>query len=194
MANLDLLGWVEGFGGGFTSILKTVLIALPILLLFAFILLKIKERSIYVYKVRIYRVRENGGVKELNGRGGYIGRRGTAPFFRIKIRRFLRPAKKIDLTTTPSPAYIDEEDRVYFKQIDVDTYVQLGRTFPTDKNSFQFHPVESDVKYGALLDIHKIKEVLRAEPTWKKILPYASLLILGVIFIVAYALLIGRCG
>ena len=54
-------------------------------------------------------------------------------------------------------------------------------------------PVESDVKYGAILSIQRIKDVLRLEPAWKKILPYAGLILMAIVFIVAYAMLMNSC-
>ena len=61
------------------------------------------------------------------------------------------------------------------------------------KGKLVMTPVESDVKYGAILSIQRIKDVLRLEPTWKKLLPYFGLTIMAVVFIVAYAILMSKC-
>jgi hypothetical protein len=146
-------------------------------------------KKTYRYPVRILKVRENGKVKEMNCLGGYINRglKG-AELFRIKPS-FL---KSIDLTETPKLKYLDEDDRVYYKQIDLNTFIQMKRTM-TD-NELKLEPVESDVRYGAILSVQKARDILKLEPTWKKILPYVSLLILAIVFIVSFYLLMDKCG
>jgi hypothetical protein len=146
-------------------------------------------KKTYKYPVRILRTRENGKVKEINCLGGYINRGvAGAEFFRIKPS-FL---KSIDLTETPKLKYVDEDDRVYYKQIDLNTFVQMKRTI--QDSEIQLEPVESDVRYGAILSVQKARDILKLEPTWKKILPYISLLILAIVFIVSFYLLMDKCG
>jgi uncharacterized membrane protein YcjF (UPF0283 family) len=82
------------------------------------------------------------------------------------------------------PKYMDQDNRVYYKQIDLNTYIQLQRTF--DEDEIKFAPVEQDVKYGAILDIQRIKEVLRSESTWKKIAPYVALVIVFMAAIIGW--------
>ena len=189
---VDITNYFSGVGAGIMNSLKLLIYLLPVLLILVISIISIRNKAIYKFPVRIYRVRENGKVKEINRKGGFIGRKNSAPFFRIKTGRWWW--QYVDLNKTPNPAYFDEQDRVYYKQIDVDTYIQLKRVFPNPKNEVQFSPVEPDVKYGAILAVQRIKDVLRTEPTWKKVLPYASLIILGIIFIVAYAMLMNNCG
>ena len=190
----ELFGFLGDFGGGIGSSLMILVYALPVILIFAFVIMTIRSKSIYKYPVRIFKVRENGNVIELNRKGGYIGRRNSAPFFRIKTGRWWW--QQVDLNKTPNPAFLDEQDRVYYKQIDVDTYIQMKRVFPNPhpKNTIELNPIEPDIKYGAILSIQKIKEVLRVESTWKKVLPYAGLILMAVVFIVAYAMLMNSCG
>ena len=190
----ELFGFLGGWGGGIADSLMLLVYALPIILIAVFIMASVRGKMIYKYPVRIFKVRENGKVIELNRKGGYIGRRNSAPFFRIKTGRWWW--QQVDLNKTPNPKYLDEQDRVYYKQIDVDTYVQMRRTFPNPhpKNEIQLHPIEPDIKYGAILSIQRIKEVLRVEPAWKKIMPYAGLVLMAVVFIVAYAMLMNNCG
>ena len=183
---VDLFGWFNI--GSMTNSLYYIMAGIPIICAVIFAIISWRNKKIYTYKARIYRIREGGHYKELNYKAGYIRRVNSAPYFRIKTG-FL---KGIDLITTPNPKYIDEEDRVYYKQIDVDTFVQMKRKMC--KGKFIMTPVESDVKYGAILSIQRIKDVLRLEPAWKKILPYAGLLLLAVIFIVAYAMLMNKCS
>jgi hypothetical protein len=141
----------------------------------------IRKKIVFIYPVRIYKTRESGGVKETNWKGGYIGRKNSASYFQIKGRF---PWQKINLNTTPNPKYMDQDNRVYYKQIDLGTYVQLKRTF--DKEAITFSPVEQDVKYGAILDIQRIKEVLRTESTWKKLAPYFGLVIIFIFGVLAF--------
>jgi len=186
----DILGVFSGFGGNLLNILKWLLYLSPVIIFIIYLITHFRKKLVYKYKVRVFRERENGKVKESNYIGGYINRKNNAPFFRIKTGRWWW--QYLDLTETPKPQYMDEDDRVYYKQIDVNSFIQMARNF--EGNRLKFTPVESDVKYGAVLSIQRIKEALRTESPWKKILPYASLVILGIIFIVAYAMLMNRCG
>lgn len=143
----------------------------------------------YHYPVRILRVRENGKVKEINCFGGYVNRGLVgAEFFRIKPS-FL---KSIDLTETPKLKYLDEDDRVYYKQIDLNTFVQMKRVM--SDNEIKIEPVESDVKYGAILSVQKAREILKLEPTWKKLLPFISLVVLALVFVISYYFLLDKCS
>ena len=208
----DVLSVFSGMGsglfGGIMSSLKIVLYSIPFIAVIAFFAMVFRNKSLYRHPVRIFRIRENGKVKENNFKGGYIGRKNSAPFFRIK--KGFMPNQNIDLTTTPKVEYMDEDDRVYYLQIDVNTFVQLKRdmnikiktekdkndkitSVSLNKKEFEFTPVESDVKYGAILSCQKIRGVLRLEPTWQKLLPYFGITIMAVIFIVAWSLLMDKC-
>ena len=180
----------KGMGGGVVQGIIWFLYAVPIIIVGIVIITSIKNRMVYSYPVRIFRVRENGKYKEGNYKGGYIGRKNSAPFFRIKTGKWWWQV--IEMTTTPNPKYFDEQDRVYYKQIDVNTFVQMRREIK--EGTVIYTPVESDVKYGAILAVQRIKDVLRTEPTWKKILPYAGLILMAIVFIVSYALLMDKCG
>jgi|ETNvirnome_2_300_1030623.scaffolds.fasta_scaffold01383_9 hypothetical protein len=182
----SLFGWFNS--GNISNVIALVIGLIFVGGLLGFLLIVLRNKKIYRYKARIYRIREGGTHKEANFKAGYIMRKNSAPYFRIKTSWF----KGIDLITTPNPKYIDEEDRVYYKQIDVDTYVQMKREMRQGK--LIMTPVETDVKYGAILSIQRIKEVLRLEPAWKKILPYFGLSLMAVVFIIAYAILINKCS
>lgn len=184
----DIFGYLSGFGTSLYNSIYYFLVSVPILLILTWIIVTARNKKKYNFKVRIYRVREGGRHKEANFKGGYVNRKNSAPFFRIKTGFF----KSIDLTTTPNPRYIDEEDRVYYKQIDVNTYVQMKRRI--ERGEIIITPVESDVKYGAILSIQRIKDVLRTEPAWKKLLPFGGLIILAIVFIISYAMLMKSCS
>jgi len=167
-------------GFNYWWILWTLIVGLIIVGIVSFI----KGKNTYRYPVRIFKVRENGGTKESNCKGGYIGRKNSGSFFRIKTGIF--PWQTIDLNTTPDPRYMDQDNRVYYKQIDVGTYIQLKRDFDDENNSVMFSPVEQDVKYGAVLDIQRIKEVLRTESRWVKLAPYFALIIVGLFLTIMF--------
>ena len=222
----DLFGAFSGMGSGVVSTLKGLLYLSPIVIILIIVITMVKSKMLYRYPVRIFRVRENGKVIEHNCKGGYIGRKNSAPFFRIKLGRWWW--QYIDITNTPKPEYMDEQNRVYYKQIDVASYIQMKREKITDdekikimdwleqvdaadgkvdgelllqlKRGFntdskvEYTPVESDIKYGAILSVQRIKDVLRLEPTWKKVLPYVGLVLMAIVFIVAYAMLMDKCG
>ncbi len=181
---------ISGIFGGVMSSLKYVLYALPFIILIVSVIVHYKNKQVYKYKVRVFKERENGKVKENNWVGGYIGRVNSAPFFRIRTGWWWW--QYLDFIETPKIKYMDEDDRVYYKQIDINTFIQLKRAFINNK--IMFTPVESDVKYGAILSVQRIKEVLRTEPTWKKVLPYLGLVLMAIVFIVAYAMLMNQCG
>lgn len=187
---LGFLDFYKGMGTGVVQGLYYLLWIIPLVAIFIVVMMSVRSNMIYKHPVRIFRIRENGKVIESNHRGGYIGRRGSAPFFRIKTGKWYWGWWwTINLTTTPKPEYFDEQNRVYYKQIDVNTFIQMRREFPEDKN-VTYTPVESDVKYGAILDIDRIDKVLAIEPAWKKILPYAGMVLVAVVLIVGYAILL----
>lgn len=187
---LGFFDFAKGMGAGAIKGLYYALWIIPLIVIFFVVMLSIRNRMIYKYPVRIFRVRENERVIESNHKGGYIRRRGSAPFFRIKTGKWYWGWWwQINLTTTPKPEYLDEQNRAYYKQIDVNTFVQLRREF-TNPNNVTYFPVESDVKYGAILDIDRIDRVLATEPAWKKILPYAGMVLVAIVLIVGYAILL----
>lgn len=189
---LNIFGYLSGVGGSLKGVGYILLWVIPIIIVLLIAIVLINNKRIYKYKVRIFRIRENGKVKESNFKGAYIGRKNSAHFFRIKTGKF--PWNCIELTTTPKVEYMDEEDRVYYKQIDVDSYLQVKRRFEQNGDII-YTPVESDVKYGAILAIERIKEVLRTEPTWKKLLPYFGLMLVFALCIVGMVLLQKyKCG
>jgi len=187
---VEIFSKFSGMFGGIGNSLKYILYALPFIIAIVIAVMYYRNKGIYKYKVRVFNERENGKVKENNYVGGYIGRINSAPFFRVKTGFWWW--NYLDFIETPKIQYMDEDDRIYYKQIDVNTFIQMKRRF--DKGKVIFTPVESDVKYGAILSIQKIKEVLRTESTWKKVLPYFGLVLMAVVFIVAYSILLNKCS
>jgi oligoribonuclease (3'-5' exoribonuclease) len=49
---------------------------------------------------------------------------------------------------------IDFENRIYYKQIDVSTFIQLKRVF--DRDILIYKPAEQDIMYGAVLTLQNI--------------------------------------
>jgi len=183
---VDFFGSYSGITSGLWQGFKYFLYIIPVIIIIVWIIAYYRNKKTYCYPVRIFRIREQGKVLESNFRGGYIGRKNSAPYFCIKTGKWWW--QKVELTKTPNPKYLDEQDRVYYLQIDIDTYVQLKRKF--DGGIMRLIPVEPDIKYGAILSIQRIKDVLRLEPTWKKLAPYVALIIVAITLIAGYAILL----
>lgn len=160
---------------------KYLLYLSPVIVLAGIAAFLIRGKILYNYPVRIFRTRENGKVLEKNCKGGFIQRKNSAPYFRIKFGPFWWQKK--DLNSTPKTALMDEQNRVYYNQIDIDTFVQMKREFNPDKK-VKFTPVDSDVKYGAILDIQKIRDVTAKKDTLMKYLGWGALMLIAVIHLV----------
>lgn len=183
----DLIGQFSGFGAGFVTGLKSLIYIIPIVIIAAVFIMYFRNKSLYKYPVTIFRIRNNGKHKTFSCMGGFVNRAGNAPYFRIKTGRL--PHQVIDLLTTPEVKYMDEEDRVYYQQTDVNTFQQVKRYFDKEKN-VHFDTVESDIRYGAILQTQRVKALMAIEPTWKKVLPYFALAICAVVYIISYVLLL----
>lgn len=194
---MSLFDWILDTLGGVGDVLLYVLYASPLLILLIWLIIFYRNKKIYQYPVRILRERENGKVKEINRKGGFIRRKGGTPFFRIKTGFWWWNVT--DLSETPKLEYMDEDNRVYYKQIDIDTYIQMKREVvggieKTNKETgeiglIKLIPVETDVKYGAILAIQRIKEVLRPTDKWKTIASIAGMVLIFALAIVGWALL-----
>ncbi len=140
----------------------------------------IRNKVLYNYPVRIFRTRENGKVLEKNVKGGFINRKNSAPYFRIKFGPFWWQGK--NLNSTPKTALMDEQNRIYYNQIDIDTFVQMKREFNDD--NVNFTPVDSDVKYGAILDIQKIRDITAQKNKLMQYVGWGALMLVAVIHLV----------
>jgi hypothetical protein len=179
------------------DILLYILYVSPLIIVLVIGIIHLKNKKTYQHPVRILRLRENGKVKEINKKGGFINRKGGTPFFRIKMGFWWWNIK--DLSETPKLKYMDEDNRVYYLQIDIDTYIQLKREveekieFVDEKTGqigkIKLIPVETDVKYGAILSIQRIKEVLNPKDKWKTIAAIGGMVLVFAMGIVGWALL-----
>lgn len=170
-----------------------IIYLIPVILIGTLIGVYARNKAVYKYKVRVYRLRENGALKEvMNTKGGYITRKNTLSFFRIKTGKWWQPFKKVDLNATPKPQWIDNDDRVYYVQTDIDSYVQLP--FKVNMSGVVLESIEPDIKHGALLDMQKVRAVLNTESAWKKYAPFITLMFLGIILIIGLAILRNACS
>lgn len=186
-------GATGGIGGVFEGVKIFGFYILPVLIIIVMGFIFYRDKTIFKYKVRMFRIRENGKVKESNYKAGYMGRVGSGQFFRIKTGKMWW--QQIDLLTTPIVKYMDEDNRVYYLQSDVGTFVQMKKSLDITTGIIFYTQVEGqDVKYSTILSGKRIKDILRTEPTWKKLLPYAGILILAIIFVVAYAVVYNQAG
>jgi hypothetical protein len=60
----------------------------------------------------------------------------------------------------------------------MDTYIQLVPKI--DNAVYKFTPIDSDLKYGAILDIKKIHDIVQKENLFVKFAPWFGLIILFV--------------
>lgn len=126
MANdlLDSFG-LGNLAGDFVGIAEYVVWGVVIALVLGYAWLKYQDWKIYIYKVRIFKRRANGLVKETNTFGGYLNKNGQ-PIFQIKQGRF----KKKELPRLPDSNLMDEEDRLYYYQLSPDSpLIQCSRHF-----------------------------------------------------------------
>ncbi len=210
---VTLPNWFGGFSGGVIEGLYMIMWIVPIIVLIVVLVMAIRHKMIFTYPVRILRIRENGKVIELNKVGGYIKRKNSAPFFRIDMKVWWNPVtwlRKIDLTTTPNPRYLDEQNRVYYLQIDVNTFVQMKRKLDLQEkiikdedgkqrtvlmgNNIELTPVESDVKYGAILSIARIREITRQGEKWKTALLWGGFALLAIIHLIIVIVALKQAG
>ena len=181
MAILDsVLNATGGIMGGIKILLFYIL---PVIAVGVIIFIYYQNKAIYKFKIRFYRIREDGKFKESNHKAGYIGRRNSTPFFRIKIGKMWW--QRIDLITTPKVSSADLDDRFYYLQKDVGTFIQLDRKVSPE--GLFFTPIEGqDIRYAAVLKGKRIKSILNTEATWKKVLPYIALVLLSTMYVAAY--------
>lgn len=180
---VDIIGQFSGVGAGFITGLKSLIYIIPIFLIAIALIMFFRNRALYRYPVRIFRIRDNGKHREVNYIGAFIKRQGLTSYFKIKTGRLWW--QYMDLSTTPEVKYMDEEDRVYYQQSDVGTLQQVRRYFDKNKN-VHFVPVGSNIKLAVTLAALKINSITVAEPTWKKVLPYAGMLLCAIILIIGH--------
>jgi hypothetical protein len=187
---------------GIKNVLIYFLYLSPLIIVLVIALIHFRNKKMYQYPVRILRQRENGKYKEINRKGGFINRKGGTPFFRIKMGFWWWKFK--DLSETPKLSYMDEDNRVYYKQIDIDTYIQMKREVLEDAGgekvmgsdgkehimpTIKLLPVETDVKYGTILSLARIREVLSPKDKWKTIASIGGMVLIFALAIIGWALM-----
>lgn len=143
------------------------------------------------YKVRIYKIGPSGGAHEVNYPAKIVNNE-----LKIQTGQKWELWKFINIKELPKTEWIDEENRIYYAEITPLKFKQLKReiNIKEQMKSTLFSPVDSDVKYGTIIAIHKVRAMLIPESAWQKILPYMGLLLMVVMFVVGYAMLINKSG
>jgi hypothetical protein len=164
LASLGISG--AGIKAGVYDMAYYVIWGLVIIGILAYAWFAYQNKKIYVYNVRIFRRRENGLVKELNVKGGYIVKAGQTTFS-IKMSRF----KKKELPRLPDSSLMDEEDRIYYYQLSPDApLVQCKRNFQIETveviNEKYIEPSQQDkeIILQRYLSELKIDETTKALP------------------------------
>ncbi len=157
----------------------------------------VKNKVKFKYRAEIERRRQTSAdgtatsSKRLSGKAGYF-RKGSKMIFKIKYGFF--PWNVIDLTKLPDPKYMDSENTVYYLQLNKDSLVQAKKSVDWTNGGIELEPVESDMKYGALLDIHERDVILQQQSAWQK---YGGPVLLSLIFvtgIVVFYFIQRACG
>jgi len=182
----DIMSAFSGIGSGVKSTITWLIPAIGIMLVLGVILYIVMQRRKFNFPVTILSEREGGGFKEVEVRGGFVARRGTSPYFRIKFGLF----KFRDLITPPKLEGITGINRIYYYQKDIDTFVQMRREI--DPTIIKFVPVEADVKYGAVLAIKRIRDIMSTQSAFSKYAGPASFVIGIVIVMICFYMLLKK--
>ena len=179
-----------GATGIISSIGTILLILIPLLLIIVMGYLLYRDLTIYTYKVRLFQIRENGSVKEKNYKAGFIK---GGELFCIRTSK-INPKKNIKLNRSPDPHFIDEDNRVYYKQIGVgsNNLIQLKRVFD-DKNVF-LNPISTNQYYGTLLAIKGAKDAVTKKSNMAQVAIIAGFVIMAIAFLVAFIMLVDKFG
>jgi len=180
---VDITSTFGEWGGHFVTTLSWALPTILILLLVGFVFYKWKENKSYKYPITIFSARDEGGYREIECKGGFLRRKGSAPYFRIKYSLF----KHTDMITPPKLEGVTLYNRIYYLQKDIDTFVQMRRKM--DESIVNFIPVESDMKYGAILQIKRIREIMTTKSNFEKYAPTATVFFGLVIILIMFYML-----
>jgi len=148
-----------------------------------FMFFKQRQRKLYKFPVTIFSERANGQVEEIKDLGAFIRRKNTSPFFRLLKR-------KKEMTTPPVLYGISQLNHLYYYQKDMDTYIQLKPQI--SKEILTFIPIDADIKYGAILEIARIREVIKEENKFLKYAPLIGIILLFVLAIVFLYMLLQK--
>ena len=75
---MAMFSWLTGMGGGVTTGIYYFLFALPVIILLIWLIVWFRNKQIYVYRARIFKIREGEKYKEVNFKAGYINRKNNA--------------------------------------------------------------------------------------------------------------------
>lgn len=132
--------WFGGLDLGIGAIGPYILYGLLFTLIAVMIFKHLRNKEIFKYKVRVFRRREGKQPKEIDCKGGFIKGSDGIQKFRIKLNK-LKPWLKVDLDKIPDARYMDEQDRIYYYQLDPTTFIQAKRIFnekPSDTVVLKF--------------------------------------------------------
>lgn len=104
-------------------------VAIVVIGILIFSVMKIRDRFIYVFKHETTRLRKDGRYKKLKGKAGFITRRDGIKYFRIKMGRM--PWQKMDLVQHPNLEEMDGDNTVYYIQLGPDILVQARKELIT---------------------------------------------------------------
>lgn len=145
-------GWIDG---ALNSSFWVIIIALFAFAGGALGYRKVRDKEIFKYPVRIFRRRENKQPKEINCVGGYIKGSDGIQLFRIKLHKW-KWWQRVDLQKIPDAQFMDEENRVYYYQLDPTHFIQAKRKFneiPIDSIRVKFIKPYLNYKIGDELEV-----------------------------------------
>jgi len=159
----ELWGLNGGLSGQISDVVTYVLWGILFLVVAGVIFKKYRDKKIFKYPVRILRKRQNGKTKEINTIGGYIVNKHKVTEFIIKTGKF----KTKKMSFLPDADLMDEDDRVYYYQIDPETYIQTYKTLNFKKifvpNKKFIPPTEEEKEILIKLSLEENKELSRDE-------------------------------
>jgi len=179
----------DAFAGMGSVTFRILASFLPIIFIIIIIIVLIYlwiQRRTYRFPVSIISEREGGGTKERETRGAIIARRGSSPYFSLKTG--FRSSKM--LPKLPRLYGMTGSDRLYFYQKDPDTFIQLKRNL--SEGLVDLEPVESDIKYGAILSIQRIRQLTQKQSMWDK---YGNAITIGfglMVLLIMFILLLNK--
>jgi hypothetical protein len=161
-----------------------VAVAVGIIIAIAVIGFMIWRNKVYKFPVTIFSERSNG-VAETYDKGAFLRRKiSKVPYFRLLKR------KKEIMQHPMMNAIAQNTNRLYFYQKDMDTYIQLRPVI--DDKILRYEPIDTDLKYGAIIEIQKIRDVVAVENKFMKFAPWFGLVILFVAAIVFLYMLVQK--
>ncbi len=205
----------SGLGSGIMSFIPYFFYALLFIGTTFGIVFAVRMRKFWTNSLTIYREREGGGTDELETRCK-IGTKGSALAFFIK-----RGRKKVASYILPKLEGMSSKGRFFYYQINPLTYIQLKKKIESepdeekrdylmnkyiefrnetefiqivskiDKKTQILQPIESDIKYGAVLELKNIANMTKPEKTTleKLLMPATFITFFVLMFLFVYILI-----